>query len=170
MVSLCVFLALICLPRPAAAQSSQAPVGQPAVRSVPSHPGLLALPPGNESSRVEFHPDLTNQLDRVLQDLSNRAARSNSFFKDPQESVAFFNDQENQQEIAAAVGIQSPGTTECAHILIARVPIADSKMIVKAPPQFLGEISKSEGLPVCREDIRTTMGPMQVSPRIEPGR
>jgi hypothetical protein len=148
--ALCTSLALICLPRPAAAQfipaSPQRP--QASFRKLPSPASLSESLSGAESRGGRSIASLINAPADVPWSLRNWA---------------------HQQEEAGAMGVPSPAETgRCAHILIYRAPIMDSKIIIKAPDA--SDMPKLEGLQACSEDFRGVVAIPQLGPFVGPGR
>jgi hypothetical protein len=153
--ALCVLLALCGLSRISSAQSSQAAAGQATV------PGLSLVPGGGQfvtgatpSSGVppaDFaNGQSTNeQTVMVLLELRNRAARLN-----PPRNL--------QQGIGVKPQIEViEPARECAHMIVLEAPSADSAMVNKAPTTSRASTPRANGLPVCSEDVRRLVPPVQ---------
>jgi hypothetical protein len=144
--ALLAFLVLVCFPVPSAAQLNN---------SAPTQLRfwLLANPPsfGEKSaapnSRAEMYKDLPSNQANALRAFVDRAARSNPFREESWKGGKTMGTLE-------ASAIPPADTTECAHMLIARRPSADSKMVVKMPNARNREMPMANGLPPCREDFR----------------
>jgi hypothetical protein len=129
--ALCVLALLICSPRPAAAQSN------PATSQMPQAPKLSDLPKSAESGAVDTRAEFTSALTSQLK--TNK-------------ELFLLN---GQQHAANGMGMQAPvETSSCAHILIYKAPVVDSKMIIAVPTESTVDKPKLEGLQVCREDVR----------------
>jgi hypothetical protein len=75
----------------------------------------------------------------------------------------------HQQHAANGMGMQAPiETSSCAHILIYKAPVVDSKMIIEVPTESTGDKPKLGGLQVCREDVRMAAMATQGRPRVAP--
>ena len=145
-------LALICLPRPAAAQFIPASPRRPqaSFRKLPSPANLSQFPGGAESGAVASFTGLRNAPTNVPWPLRNWG---------------------NQQEGAGAMGVQSPAETgRCAHILIYRASAVDSKIIIESPKELPSDMPRLEGLQACSEDFRGAMAIPQLGPFVGPGR
>ena len=145
-------LALICLPRPAAAQLIPGGPQQPQVsfRKLPSPANLSQFRSGAESGSVGSFTSLRSAPADLPWSLRNWA---------------------NQLEAAGTTGVPSPVETgQCAHIVIYRAPTMDSKMIIVAPKESPSDMPKLQGLQACCEDFRGAMGIPQLSPFLGPRR
>ena len=149
--ALCVFAPLICSPRPAAAQSNPAStqMPQPFLPSLQSQVQLSELPKSADSGAVDLRAELTSALTNEL--------RANK-------KLFFLND---QQQPVNGMGMEAPvETISCAHILIYKAPVVDSKMIIEAPAESTGDKPKLGGVQVCREDLRMAAMSPQTRPRV----
>lgn len=142
--ALVVLLSLIWFPSPAAAQSS---AGGPL-----SHLSLLPDPPSGaqapglpkgEPERASVFKGLPSNQTNAPRELNERSTQLNPF-----------PDGHWKDRGRYLYGVQPRADARsCAHILIRRLPSADSKMIRKmAGGSESGPTVK--GVPVCREDIR----------------
>ena len=145
-------LALICLPRPAAAQFIPASPRRPqaSFRKLPSPANLSQFPSAAESKDVASLTSLRNAPAELPLSLRNWT---------------------NQQEGAGAIGVESPAeTNQCAHILIYRASAVDSKIIIESPKELPSDMPRLEGLQACSEDFRGAMAIPQLGPFVGPGR
>ena len=140
-----VLVCLICLPNPAAAQTSLAgplthlsllpdpPSGAQAPslsKDEPEHAGVFQGLPSNQAS--------------ALRELNDRAAQLNPF-----------PDGRSKDRGPYLYGVQPRAAARsCAHILIRRMPNADSSMVKRMHGGTHDHMSVTTGLPVCPEDIR----------------
>jgi hypothetical protein len=149
--ALCVFALLICSPHPAAAQSNPAStqMPQPFLRSLQSQVKPSELPKSTQSDAADFRAEFSSALTNEL--------RTNK-------KLLFLND---QQQPVNGMGMEAPvETISCAHILIYKAPVVDSKMIIEAPAESTGDKPKLGGVQVCREDLRMAAMSPQTRPRV----
>ncbi len=150
---LCVLALLICSPRPAAAQSD--PAGPQMPRLLLASPQSQAkpseLPKSAESDAVDTQAEFTNAFTNDL-----RTNKKLSFLSD-------------RSQAGNGTGMQAPmETNSCAHILIYKAPVVDSKMIIEVPTESTVDKPKFEGLQVCREDVRMATMTPQRPPLVPP--
>lgn len=143
--ALAVLLWLICLPNRAAAQTSLAgPLTQLSLLpNPPSGAQAPSLPKGGPEHSGVFKRLPSNQAS-ALRELSDRAAQLNPF-----------PDGHWKDRSPYLYGVQPRADARsCAHILIRRMPNADSSMVKRMPGGTPDQMSVTTGLPVCPEDIR----------------
>lgn len=147
-------LSLICLPNPAIAQTNMAsPTHLSLVPDLPSPPAVSNLP-GSQPPSVTAAGALPGNQASVLRELNDRASKGNPF-----SGVQSKNGGSETYRLEPMPDFSAPrqmpsAEKSCAHILIRRMPNADSKMILKRPNGTMDKMSVATGLPVCREDIR----------------
>lgn len=155
---LCVFLLLICSPRPTAGQSN--PSNRvPNPQNPPASAKPSELPRAAKTFFVPAQTDSTNQLTNPQRSWMNLLSQQNTSDAD-------------QRRADLKKGILSQvESSRCAHIVIFRAPDTDSEMIVEAPPGLGGNITTFKGLRPCCGDLRGLHGLPGVAPeapRIQP--
>jgi len=144
--------ALIPFPRPAAAQLIPAGPQRPqaSFRKLPSPANLSQFPSGAESGLGGSFPGLRNA---------------------PADLPSSSRNWVNQQEGVGAMGGQPVAEpSPCAHILIYRAPIMDSKMILEAPKGLPSDMPKLEGLQASSGDFQGVMAIQLLGPFVGPRR
>jgi hypothetical protein len=147
--ALCVFLPLICSPRPAAAQfnPSLPPMPQAFARKLPQPGKLLGLQTGANSGGGGTDAEIRSRLRSLLQKRGGE-----------------------QRPETGAMSIQSlVNAGHCAHIEIIQAPDVDSKMMKEVPQNFASNMPMWQGLqPCCGDFVGTTVIPRR-APFVNPG-
>lgn len=146
--TLCVFLLLICSPKPTVGQDK------------PSSPSLgLQSRPASESF----------ELQRAAE-TGTVPAQTDSKSTNTQQSWLEILAQQNRSHVDQLWSFKKgilpqPEAPQCAHIIIFRAPETDSQMIVEAPPGLGGNITTFKGLHPCCGDLRGLHGLAPITPK-----
>jgi hypothetical protein len=148
-----ILLWLTGFPNPAAAQEKVAAQTHLSLLPLPKPTQVFSLPKG-ESQRAGVLEGLPGNPASALRALHDRAAQVN-LFTTPQ----------SKDRPAEIYGVQPlpylsllgpvpAKKNSCAHLLIRRLPSADSKMVKRMWGGSDDDMAATAGLPPCREDIR----------------